>query len=43
MREENKVLNESIASFAKGKLDETTFRNILKSNNVDPDIYHVIK
>jgi hypothetical protein len=40
---ENHTLNQSVQSFVNGKLDETSFRNVLRSNNVDPDIYSVKK
>jgi len=40
--EENKAINESVSSFARGKLDENSFRSILKRNNIDPDLYQVI-
>jgi len=38
---ENSVLNQSVAGFIGGKLDETSFKNILRSNNVDPDVFPV--
>lgn len=39
---ENSALNQSVQSFVNGKLDETSFRNVLRNNNVDPDLYPVI-
>ena len=35
-------VNQSVISFVDGKIDENTFRKVLKNNSIDPEIYYVI-
>lgn len=36
-------LNDSIHYFLKGEINQSEFKEILKSNDIDPEFYHVKK